>query len=77
MNGDLNDSFRWNPAVEMQSVDRVHRIGQIKDVHVYRLIVPETVEDRIIKLQEKKQQLADGALGEGDGPKVNRLANES
>ncbi|KAF9172159.1 hypothetical protein BGX21_005823 [Mortierella sp. AD011] len=61
----------WNPSLENQAIDRVHRIGQTKDVHVHRLCIPDTVEDRIIALQEKKKALADGALGEG---KVTKLA---
>ncbi|KAG0015645.1 hypothetical protein BGZ80_009728, partial [Entomortierella chlamydospora] len=61
----------WNPSLENQAIDRVHRIGQTKDVQVHRLCIPDTVEDRIIALQEKKKALADGALGEG---KVTKLA---
>ncbi|KAF9286692.1 hypothetical protein BGZ68_002645 [Mortierella alpina] len=63
----------WNPAVENQAIDRVHRIGQTKDVFVHRLCIPDTVEDRILALQAKKQALADGALGEGEVPKLAKL----
>ncbi|KAI8355880.1 SNF2 family N-terminal domain-containing protein [Mortierella sp. GBAus27b] len=63
----------WNPALENQAIDRVHRIGQTKDVHVHRLCIPETVEDRILALQARKQALADGALGEGKVPKLAKL----
>ncbi|GJJ72279.1 hypothetical protein EMPS_04636 [Entomortierella parvispora] len=63
----------WNPALENQAIDRVHRIGQRKNVFVHRLCIPETVEDRILVLQEKKQALADGALGEGAVPKLAKL----
>ena len=63
----------WNPALENQAIDRVHRIGQTKNVFVHRLCIPETVEDRILILQEKKQALADGALGEGAVPKLAKL----
>lgn len=63
----------WNPAIENQAIDRVHRIGQKREVFVHRLCIPETVEDRILDLQAKKQALADGALGEGDVPKLAKL----
>ena len=45
----------WNPALENQAIDRVHRIGQEKDVHVHRIFINDTVEDRILELQNKKQ----------------------
>jgi SNF2 family DNA or RNA helicase len=63
----------WNPALENQAIDRVHRIGQTKDVFVHRLCIPETVEDRILGLQAQKQTLADGALGEGEVQKLAKL----
>ncbi|HOJ63757.1 MAG TPA: DEAD/DEAH box helicase [Spirochaetota bacterium] len=47
----------WNPAVENQAVDRSHRIGQTKKVIVYRLIVKDTVEERILELQQRKKEL--------------------
>jgi len=56
----------WNPAVEEQAADRTHRIGQDKPVMVYRLVAKDTVEERILTLQEKKRALADAALGEAD-----------
>lgn len=58
----LLDSW-WNPAVEDQAIDRVHRIGQKKDVHVVKLKIRDSVEDRILALQEKKRAIADAALG--------------
>ena len=54
----------WNPAVEDQAADRAHRIGQDKPVMVYRLVAKDTVEERILDLQEKKRALAEAALGE-------------
>jgi SNF2 family DNA or RNA helicase len=48
----------WNPAVETQATDRTHRIGQDKPVFVYKLIALETVEERILELQERKRALA-------------------
>ena len=53
----------WNPAVEDQAADRAHRIGQTKSVIVYRLVSKDTVEERILVLQDRKRQLAETALG--------------
>ena len=49
----------WNPAVEDQATDRAYRIGQDKPVFVYRLIIEDSVEEKILKLQESKRALAD------------------
>jgi superfamily II DNA or RNA helicase len=54
----------WNPAVEDQASDRAHRIGQTKSVFVYKLIAADTVEERIVALQERKAALATLALTE-------------
>ena len=54
----------WNPAVEDQAADRAHRIGQERPVMVYRLVSEETVEERILLLQEAKRGIADAALGD-------------
>lgn len=53
----------WNPAVEHQATDRAHRIGQNKNVFVYKLITQGTVEEKITELQARKQALADGLYG--------------
>ncbi len=50
----------WNPAVEQQATDRAYRIGQDKPVFVYKLLTEDTVEEKILKLQERKQSLAEG-----------------
>lgn len=63
----------WNPALENQAIDRVHRIGQEKNVEVHRIFINDTVEDRILQLQDKKQAIADGVLGEGSGQPMGRL----
>jgi len=47
----------WNPAVELQASDRAHRIGQEKPVFVYKIIARDTVEEKILQLQEKKRAL--------------------
>ena len=52
----------WNPAVENQAIDRVHRIGQRKDVVAYRLVTPNTVEEKVATLQTNKSALADSLL---------------
>lgn len=49
----------WNPAVERQATDRAHRIGQMNTVFVYRLVTENTVEEKILELQQRKAQLAD------------------
>ena len=48
----------WNPAVEQQAIDRTHRIGQTKNIFAYRMICKDTVEDKILALQERKRALA-------------------
>ncbi len=53
----------WNPASEDQAADRAHRIGQERPVMVYRLVARDTVEERILALQQRKRALADAALG--------------
>ena len=52
----------WNPAVEAQAIDRSHRIGQTRNVFAYRLIARDTVEQKILDLQQKKRDLADAIL---------------
>ncbi|KAF0895138.1 hypothetical protein E2562_006842 [Oryza meyeriana var. granulata] len=59
----------WNPGVEEQAMDRVHRIGQTKEVKVVRLIVKDSIEDRMLELQEKKRKLITGAFGKKKGGK--------
>jgi SNF2 family DNA or RNA helicase len=54
----------WNPAVENQAIDRAHRIGQDKQVFVYKLIAKGTVEDRILSLQGRKRAIAEAILSE-------------
>jgi len=52
--------LRWNPAVEMQAIQRAHRIGQTRPVTAIRLITTGTIEERMLELQTKKQLVFDG-----------------
>ncbi len=63
----------WNPYIEEQAIDRAHRIGQMRPVQVHRVLVENTVEDRILALQEKKRQLIEGALDEKASQSIGRL----
>src|SRR4029434_3011081 len=54
----------WNPAVEAQAIDRAHRIGQHRVVFAYRLIAKDTVEEKVLKLQESKRALADAIINQ-------------
>ena len=58
----------WNPAVENQATDRAYRIGQKNAVFVYKLIVENTIQQKILELQKKKQAIQDG-IYESDGQK--------
>ncbi len=57
----------WNPAVEQQAIDRTHRIGQTKNIFAYRMICKDTIEDKILQLQEKKRILAKDLIADDDG----------
>ena len=52
----------WNPFQDLQAMDRAHRIGQTKTVNVYRLVMQETVEERIMDLQRKKKAMNDAVV---------------
>jgi len=63
----------WNPYIEEQAIDRAHRIGQSRPVMVHRVLVEDTVEDRILALQDKKRALISQALDEKAGQSLSRL----
>ncbi|MEF9877558.1 MAG: C-terminal helicase domain-containing protein, partial [Gordonibacter sp.] len=65
----------WNAAAQNQATDRAHRIGQDKLVSVHRVIAAGTIEERIVRLQEAKSQLADQIVG-GNGISLSTLSRE-
>ena len=56
----------WNPATEIQAIDRTHRIGQTRPVMVYRLIARDTIEEKVVALARRKAALFSGVMDEGD-----------
>ncbi|OLY91015.1 non-specific serine/threonine protein kinase [Cnuella takakiae] len=65
----------WNPAVEQQAIDRTHRIGQTKNIFAYRMICKDTIEDKIMQLQERKRLLAKDLIAD-DASFVKTLTRE-
>ena len=63
----------WNPATEAQAVDRAHRIGQDKTVMVYRLVAADTIEEKVVALQQRKRDLF-ARVVDGDGSFGNQLS---
>ncbi|MBV4358000.1 DEAD/DEAH box helicase [Pinibacter aurantiacus] len=57
----------WNPAVEQQAIDRTHRIGQTKSIFAYRMICKDTIEDKILQLQDRKRSLAKDLISDDEG----------
>lgn len=56
----------WNPAVEEQAIARAHRLGQTRQVFVYKLVIEGSIEERLLELQARKSALAEGMLGRDD-----------
>ncbi|KAK4255337.1 hypothetical protein QN277_008349 [Acacia crassicarpa] len=65
----------WNPAVERQAQDRIHRIGQYKPIRIVRFVIENTIEERILKLQEKKELIFEGTVG-GSSEALGKLTEE-
>jgi SNF2 family DNA or RNA helicase len=65
----------WNPAVEAQAIDRAHRIGQTRPVFAYRLIARDTVEEKVLQLQNQKRALADAIIN-ADNSLIRNLGRE-
>jgi hypothetical protein len=65
----------WNPAVEAQAIDRAHRIGQSRQVFAYRIVAKDTVEEKILALQQSKRELADAIIA-ADDSLLRRLSRE-
>ena len=57
----------WNPAAEQQAIDRTHRIGQTRKIFAYKMICKDSIEEKIMKLQEKKKNLSDELVSEDAG----------
>ncbi|KAH9059362.1 SNF2 family N-terminal domain-containing protein [Lactarius vividus] len=70
----LMDSW-WNPAVEFQAMDRIHRLGQRRPVQAIKLIIEDSIESRIVQLQEKKSAMVDATLSADDSA-MGRLTPE-
>ncbi|SPO26734.1 probable RAD16 - nucleotide excision repair protein [Ustilago trichophora] len=57
----------WNPSVEVQAMDRIHRLGQHRPIIVKRMVIENSIESRIIELQNKKSAMIEAAIGKDDG----------
>ncbi|MBS2016209.1 MAG: DEAD/DEAH box helicase [Deltaproteobacteria bacterium] len=66
----------WNPAVEAQAIDRAHRMGQTRTVVAYRFVCTDTIEDRLMDLQQKKRDLVASVLGEQEGVSLSTMTTE-
>ena len=65
----------WNPAVEQQAIDRTHRIGQTKNIFAYRMICKDTIEEKMLQLQERKRALASDLVSD-DNAFLKRLTRD-
>ena len=65
----------WNPQLDRQAEDRAHRLGQHKPIRAVRFVVRNTVEERILRLQDKKRLVFEGTVG-GDAAALGQLSEE-
>ena len=65
----------WNPAAEEQATDRSYRIGQTRPVSVYKLVCHNSIEEKVLMLQEAKKDLSDSLIKEGDSL-IRKLTDE-
>lgn len=65
----------WNPAVEDQAMDRIHRIGQFRAIRIYKIIIEDSIESRVLTLQNKKKALFDTAIN-SDLDALQRLSED-
>ena len=65
----------WNPSIEQQAIDRTHRIGQTRPVFAYRIIMRDTVEEKMLELHARKRGLVEALLTE-DNAKITSLTRD-
>lgn len=65
----------WNPAVEEQAMDRIHRIGQFRPIRIYKIVIEDSIESRVLMLQNKKKALFDTAV-DNDMAALQRLSED-
>ena len=65
----------WNPAVEDQAMDRIHRIGQFRPIRIIKVVIEDSIESRVLELQKKKKALFDSTI-DGDNRALNQLGEE-
>lgn len=65
----------WNPAVEEQAMDRIHRIGQFRPIRIYRMVIEDSIESRVLILQQKKKALFETAV-DNNMEALQRLSEE-
>ncbi|WVR08301.1 hypothetical protein IAU60_005350 [Kwoniella sp. DSM 27419] len=71
----MMDSW-WNPSVEYQAMDRIHRLGQKRPVKVVKLVVEDSIEDQIVQLQQKKLAMTEAALNKDPDAALGKLTVE-
>jgi len=71
----MMDSW-WNPSVEYQAMDRIHRLGQKRPVKVVKLVIEDSIEDQIVQLQHKKLAMTEAALSTDPDAALGKLTVE-